>query len=252
MSTICDREGLHLHDRNFSVRYETNVPQQVGLAGSSAIIVATLRCLMEFYDIEIPLHVQPSLVLSVETEELGHHRRPAGSSDPVLSRVWSTWTLAWKKKQTISGLKCYAYEPLTPLVMPSFYIAYHAEFSEPTEIFHNDIRSRFDRGESQIVEAMQRLPALLKKDVRHCWTAIRIALFQLITTTMTCAASIYNLSPWQAEMVETARECGASAKFAGSGGAIVGIYRGEEMLEEMRQRLGALGSNVIVPQIDGD
>ena len=41
------------------------------MAGSSAIIVATLRCLMEFYGVEIPRQVPPSLVLSVETEELG-------------------------------------------------------------------------------------------------------------------------------------------------------------------------------------
>src|SRR5438309_1372844 len=28
----CDREGINLHDRNFSIRYETNIPRQVGLA----------------------------------------------------------------------------------------------------------------------------------------------------------------------------------------------------------------------------
>ena len=48
----CDRQGVPLHDRNFSVRYVTNIPRQVGLAGSSAIIVATLRCLMEFYGVD--------------------------------------------------------------------------------------------------------------------------------------------------------------------------------------------------------
>ena len=67
----CRRENISLHARNFSVRYESNIPRQVGLAGSSAIIIATLRCLMEFYDIEIPLDVQPSLALAVEREELG-------------------------------------------------------------------------------------------------------------------------------------------------------------------------------------
>src|SRR5512139_1664134 len=45
----CQRRGVKLHGRNFSVRYQTNVPRQVGMGGSSAIIVATLRCLMEFY-----------------------------------------------------------------------------------------------------------------------------------------------------------------------------------------------------------
>ena len=50
----CDRRGIPLHDRNFSVRYETRIPRQVGLAGSSAIITATLRGLMEYYGVEIP------------------------------------------------------------------------------------------------------------------------------------------------------------------------------------------------------
>src|SRR6266542_492102 len=66
----CEARRITLHDRNFSIRYETTIPRQVGLAGSSAIIVATLRCLMEFYDVTIPLAAQPAFVLSVEKEEL--------------------------------------------------------------------------------------------------------------------------------------------------------------------------------------
>ena len=61
--------------------------------------------------------------------------------------------------------------------------------------------------------------------------------------------SIYNLPPWQLEMVDTARACGASAKFAGSGGAIIGIYQGETMFETLTQNLGALGSKVIKPEV---
>ena len=37
-------------------------------------------------------------------------------------------------------------------------------------------------------------------------------------------------------MVETARRCGASAKFAGSGGAILGTYDGEAMFAENLRR----------------
>src|SRR4029077_18146573 len=45
----CQARGLPLYDRKFSGPYQTTIPRQVGLAGSSAIIIATLRCLMEFY-----------------------------------------------------------------------------------------------------------------------------------------------------------------------------------------------------------
>jgi len=62
----CQGRGLQLHKRNFAVRYQTNVPRQVGMAGSSAIIVAALRCLMEFYGINIAKEAQPSFVLSIE------------------------------------------------------------------------------------------------------------------------------------------------------------------------------------------
>ena len=32
----CSEQKLPLHDRNFSIRYQTTIPRQVGLAGSSA------------------------------------------------------------------------------------------------------------------------------------------------------------------------------------------------------------------------
>jgi len=75
------RERYRLHDRNFSIRYETNIPRAVGLAGSSAIIVATMRALLDFYDMTIPPEVMPSLVLSVEADQLGI---AAGLQDRVI------------------------------------------------------------------------------------------------------------------------------------------------------------------------
>jgi len=37
----------------FTMRYLTDIPRQVGLAGSSAIIIAALRALMSWFDVEI-------------------------------------------------------------------------------------------------------------------------------------------------------------------------------------------------------
>src|SRR5262245_59960696 len=34
----CEASGIALHDQNFALRYETDIPRQVGLAGSSAIV----------------------------------------------------------------------------------------------------------------------------------------------------------------------------------------------------------------------
>jgi glucuronokinase len=59
--------------------------------------------------------------------------------------------------------------------------------------------------------------------------------------------SLYQLPPWQVKMVEAARRCGASAKFAGSGGAIIGIYQGESMFNEIRDRMAEIGAETIKP-----
>ncbi len=105
---FCARRGMALSDRKFSVRYQTNIPRQVGLAGSSAIIVATLRGLMEFYNVEIPLTVQPSLVLAVEQEELGI---AGGLQDRVIQVYEGVVYMDFDpvREQLIDGYRGYAY-----------------------------------------------------------------------------------------------------------------------------------------------
>jgi glucuronokinase len=244
----CNRRGIFLHQQNFSVRYESTIPRQVGLAGSSALIVATLRCLMGFYGVSIPLPVQPSLVLSVETDELGI---AAGLQDRVI-QVYEDPTymdFSAEAMREIDGFRCGRYEPIDRALLPPLYLAYNTEVSEPTEVFHNDIRGRFGRGEPQVVQAMQQFArlaaegrdALLRKD----WQTFG----RLMNENFDTRRSIYQLPRGQIEMVETARGVGATAKFAGSGGAIVGIYQGEAMFEALVESLGRIGCRVITPLV---
>ena len=242
----CREHNLTLHDRNFSVRYETNIPRQVGLAGSSSIIVATLRCLMKFYGVEMPIELQPSFVLSIETEELGIS---AGLQDRVIQCYEGMVYMDFDKlaERESKGIKYYDYERLDPALLPPIYISYHNALSEPTETFHNDIRGRYECGESMVIEAMlkfadltvQGRDALLKHDADQLST--------LINKNFDTRYGIYQLPAWQVKMVETARECGASAKFAGSGGAIIGVYRDEAMFDEISDRMAEIGSKTIKP-----
>ena len=244
----CRGAGLVLHKQNFSIRYHTNIPRQVGLAGSSAIITATLRCLMEFYDIEIPLVAQPSLVLSVERDEL---HVAAGLQDRVAQAYEGLVYMDFSREyeQLVHELPCYRYEPLDPALLPPIYLAYHHGFSEPTEIFHNDARDRFRRGDVDVVNGMQRVAelaasarqALLDRDVN--------SLARLIDENFDVRRAIFRLPAWQVQMIDTARACGASANFAGSGGAIVGTYEGDATFAALRRALEAAGCSVIRPLV---
>jgi glucuronokinase len=244
----CQARGLVLHDRKFSVRYQTTIPRQVGLAGSSAIIVATLRCLMEFYEIQLPLETQPMFVLLVEQEELGI---TVGLQDRVIQTYEGLVYMDFDpgRERIVDGLRCYWYEPMDPALLPPLYVAHHETLGEPTEVFHNNIRERFNRGDEAVVDAMACFAGLAADGRAALLVGDTERLAQLIDANFDTRNRIYRLPQWQIDMVETARRCGASAKFAGSGGAILGTYRGEEMFATVRDSLAAIGSRTIKPQV---
>ncbi len=244
----CVRQGHALHERNFSVRYQSNIPRQVGLAGSSAIIVATLRCLMEFYGVDIPQRVQPSLVLSVETEELGI---TAGLQDRVIQVYEGAVFMDFAESQMekVCGLWCGRYESLDPARLPPLYLAYSTEVGEPTEIVHNNLRARFDHGELAVVEAMQQFAQLTveaREAIQH-GDARRLG--QLMDANFDLRHSICRIVPEQVEMVDRARQAGAPAKFAGSGGAILGVCPDEATWARLLETLAPLQCAVIRPVI---
>jgi glucuronokinase len=246
----CDAQGLPLHDRNFSIRYQSTIPRQVGLAGSSALVTATLRCLMEYYGITIPLEAQPTFILKVEQEELGIN---AGLQDRVIQAYEGLVYMDFSRshRHVVGGLPCYRYEPLDPTLLPPLYVAYHVSLGEPTEVFHNNIRERYNRGEALVVDGLTHA-AELAAAAREALLAGDTAQFSaLMDENFDTRRRIYNLPRWQIDQIEAARACGASAQFAGSGGAIVGVYRDAEMLAKVRSALEAIGSHTIVPQITG-
>ena len=238
-------QGRHeLHDRNFSIRYESNIPRAVGMAGSSGIIVATLRALMDFYQIEIPLRVQPSLVLSVEREELGIQ---GGLQDRVVQCYGQPVYMDFSEEAMSAehGLLCGTYDTLDPAKLPQLYLAFDQSVGEPTEVFHNNIRGRFNQGEASVVAAMQKFAALTVEARTAIAEGEHQRLATLIDENFDTRQSICQLPTGQVRMVELARAAGASAKFAGSGGAIVGTYTDASMLAELEATLSPAGCQVL-------
>ena len=64
--------------------------------------------------------------------------------------------------------------------------------------------------------------------------------------------TIMNIAPENLRMVEVARSTGASAKFAGSGGAIVGLYRDGRHYQQLVDALATLRCTVLRPLIFED
>ena len=242
----CEESDLPLHSQNFTIRYRSDIPPHVGMAGSSAIITACFRALMQFYGVSIPPPTLANLVLSVEADEL---YIPAGLQDRVVQAYEGVVFMDFAEKH-FEKMGHGAYEPLDPGTLPPLYIAYATKLSEGTEVFHNDIRGRFTRKDPDVLAAMTEWADLTQqcRDLLIGGEGARIG--PLLNRNFDLRRSLYRLSEGNLAMVETARSVGASAKFTGSGGAIVGIYEGEEMFEALQTGLGKLGVEVIKPVID--
>lgn len=240
------REGdLQLRNDNFTIRYSSDIPHHVGMAGSSAIITACFRALMLFYEVTIEPPALANLVLSVENDEL---HIPAGLQDRVIQAYEGVVFMDFAEEH-FERQGHGEYEELDPANLPPLYVAYSTQLSEGTEVFHNDIRGRFNRQEEDVVAAMTEWADLTQK-TRDLLVAERgNEIGPLLDRNFDLRQSIYQLSEGNLAMVEAARSVGASAKFTGSGGAIVGVYEGEEMFTALREKLEMQGAQVIKPEI---
>jgi len=241
----CREQGIELPDRNFTLEYESSVPQRLGLGGSSAIITASLRALCKYYEIDIPLPVQANLVLETETRELNV---PAGLQDRVVQAYQGLVFMNFAR-DLMEARGHGDYEHMDPGLLPNIYVAYRTSLSEGTEVFHSNLRERWRRGDPDVVEAMKTW-ASYAEEGRACLLSRNYSrLNELIDANFDLRSRIYQIDRGNLEMIATARAAGGSANFAGSGGAIVGSYKDEDGFARLKDAMRLIGVAVIKPKI---
>jgi glucuronokinase len=221
LAGYCREGGIEVADRTFAIHYETDIPRGVGLGGSSAIVTAALRAMSRFLGVEISRDELPDLALSVETRELGI---TAGLQDRV-AQAYGGLTYMDFDSDRVARDGHGRYESLDPSRLPPLFVAHLARAAEPSDVFHSDLRRRFESGETAVVDAMSHL-ARLADDARAALNrGDAEALGHAMDESFEARRSIAALDPRHVEMIELARAHGASANYAGSGGAIVGMPR---------------------------
>ncbi|MCC6153697.1 MAG: GHMP kinase [Candidatus Hydrogenedentes bacterium] len=241
----CDLEKITLPDRNFQVRYRTTIPRHVGLAGSSALVTATMKCLLEFYEVEIPREILPNLILSVETEELGIS---AGLQDRVI-QVYEGCVFMDFDRALMESRGYGNYEEIDTALLPNIFIAYRTRLAEGSEVFHNNIRERWKNNDPAVVDAMKQF-AGFAQEVKDLLVAGRgREIGPILNKNFDLRRTLYRLSDDNIDLVERARSVGASAKFAGSGGAIVGTYEDDTMFQRLIEVYAGSGTAVIKPSL---
>ncbi|MAF36419.1 hypothetical protein CL622_04875 [archaeon] len=232
----CSDHDIELENKNFTVSYDTSIPRQVGLGGSSAIITATVKALMEFYNVtenDIAKPLLSNMILEVETKELGI---TAGLQDRVAQVYEGAVFMDFaeeKMKQQGHG----DYIPLDKSFLPPLFLAYTDNQSFSGKI-HSEVRVKFEQGDETVSDAMRTFAqyaidaneVLIKKD----YTNFK----ELMNKNFELRRSLYGdvvIGKDNLEMIRIAKSFDCPAKFAGSGGAVVGMYDNEEQFKNLEE-----------------
>ena len=239
----CQEQGVALPERNFSVEYKINIPRLVGLSGSSAICSAMLKALMKFYGVSIPLELQPTLCLEAERDELGIQ---CGLQDRVI-QMYEGCVFMDFERTLVESTGHGRYERLDTKLLPRLYVAYDPNRAEVSGTYHKKLRVLFEEKKPDIVAAMSEFADIAQQG-RDALAAGRPDLLPaLVNANFDLRDRIFNVAEANRRMVMTARGTGASAKFAGSGGAIVGTYEDDAQYERLAAALATIGCTTVKP-----
>ncbi|KAJ8034154.1 Glucuronokinase 1 [Holothuria leucospilota] len=232
----CSEQGIVLPKRNFTLKYDTNIPRQVGLAGSSAIVTATLRCLMHFFDItdmDMKRPLQPQFILSVEVEELFIS---AGLQDRVI-QVYEGLVHMDFSENVLKQYGHGCYSELDMSLLPPLWLAYIRNPSDSGKI-HSTVTERWRNGDTEVIEGMLKFAELTDQARQaleeHDYNQFK----ELMDLNFDQRWKLYGddvIGAENLQMIDLARQFGSSAKFSGSGGAVIGYCPDQDKLSDLKR-----------------
>ena len=216
--------------RSTAVRWRTDVPRGVGLGGSSAIVIATLRALCGLHGVSVAPAELASFALAVETEELGI---AAGLQDRVAQAYGGLTFMEFAPRQR--------YERLDPAGLPPLVVAWVSGAAQDSHPVHASLRSRFEDGAPGVAEAMRELAAVARSGRDALLASDHREFGRAVDASFDIRNRVMALESRHVALVHRARALGAHVNYTGSGGAIVAVCRHGGHAREVASELGAGG-----------
>ena len=111
------------------------------------------------------------------------------------------------------------------------------------------VKKLFEEKKPDILSAMSEFADIAQKGRDALVAGRKELIADLVNANFDLRDRIFNVAELNRNMVMTARESGASAKFAGSGGAIVGTYEDEAQFALLSAKLSEIGCTTFKPSI---
>jgi glucuronokinase len=225
----------------FAIQYETDIPRQVGLAGSSAIVIATLRALMTWFDVAIEPAVLAELALAAEVDDL---QIIAGPMDRVIQAYGGVMLMDFREPRGPAS-----YRRLDPAILPPLLIVWDPRGGKCSALAHGDLRDRWQREDPGLRQIMQDFRNLVDDGVERLDRGDTAGFRELVNRNFEMRSRIFPIAERDKQMIAIARQHGAAAKQCGSGGAVLGVPEEVSQVAEIENAYRQAGFSMIRPQV---
>lgn len=235
---------------NCELTYSSTIPPRIGLAGSSALVLATFRALARFCnttlaDIESDFRVWPELMQRVEKEHLGI---ACGLMDRIVQVLQGFVLMEFDKEQ-------WTYKQM-PVKLPDMWLAYSQKGTgECSGNVHGGLTKKFLDGDTEIRQVVTGLRELALEGWRSFLAATETptvahleyenvgSLFDSNFEKRCELVGVDRVGKENIRLVRVARRAGFFAKLTGSGGCVICLPRCQDKLsiEDARRQFEDAG-----------
>jgi len=231
--------GLEPQHESFAVDVTSTVPFQVGLAGSSAIVIACLRALGSAFDRPLDTFALSEMALTVEVDDLGI---AAGPMDRAIQAYEGAVHMDFSGERSPAS-----YTPLAREDLPPLLVAWDPAGGEASGRVHSDVRERWYRGDAEVVRAMREFASLVDTGMEALHRRDAAAFRKAVDRNFDARCELFAVGQRDREKVAIARAAGAAAKLCGSGGAAVAVLSDRNEAAALAARYRDAGFEACIP-----
>ena len=235
---------LWIMEKDFHVRYESDIPIGRGLAGSSAIVIATIRALNEHFGLGLDSYQIAERALHTELDHLGI---AAGFQDRYVIAFEGVLHMDFKGKEHMRRA-----DPLGVITrlhvgsIPHF-LCFSGDPKTSADV-HNSLRDRFLSGETTIKDHMDRIGDLANEGIDYLLKADWARVGLLMNKNTELREMICPHRESDMHIIKEALRYGAlGAKLAGSGGAVVVLDPGGKSFIKMNFLYSCFKPRIVRP-----
>jgi len=225
----------------FTLTIKSQIPFQVGLSGSSAVLIAALRAWSRAYDVPLTQLEVAELAWRAEVDELGVR---AGPLDRLVQAFQGLIAMDFS-----DPFAAHSIEVLDPASLPELLIAYDPDPGTPSGAVHEPVWERFQAGDAAVMRTMADLAGGATAGAAALAQADHGTFCDLVDRNFDLRASLFRIAPRDQAMIDLGRRHAAATKFCGSGGAVLVVPRAAGQLADLSARYEAAGFRTIVPTV---